>query len=90
MSPPIADPPHTRHPCRKIVTTVSELIQPWLKLYVDQLKLEFHETGEFYLFHVGNNLARNMSSSQWCSVIKGIFEKWSPNRTNCPPKVCLC
>ena len=66
------------------VTTVSSLIQPWLKIYVDMLKFDFNETP--YLFHVGSDTSRNMSSSQWCSVVKSIFARWSPRQTACAPK----
>ena len=53
------------------VTTISKLLQPWIKLYIDSLKFELKENDdEFYLFYVSRNLEKGMGSSQWCSTIK--------------------
>ena len=69
------------------VTTVSKLVQPWLRLYIDALSLELAEKeGEFYLFHVSRNLEKNMSSSQWCSTVKAIFKEFSPTKVSPAPK----
>ena len=56
------------------VTTISPIVQPWIKLFVDQLKMEFNsDMGEdFYLFHTGTDLGRNMSSSLWTQTVKQV------------------
>ena len=55
------------------VTTISKLVQPWIKLYIDSLKFELKENDdEFYIFYVSRNLEKGMGSSQWCSTIKVI------------------
>ena len=69
------------------VTTVSKLVQPWLRLYIDALSLEIADKeGEFYLFHVSRNLEKNMGSSQWCSTVKAIFKEFSPTKVSPAPK----
>lgn len=69
------------------VTTVSPMVAPWLQLWVDSLKFEYHPKDEPYLFAVGGDVTRCQTSSQWCETIKGAFRRWSPDKTPVPPKL---
>ena len=67
-------------------TTVSKLVQPWLKLYVATLQFEFHPHNQPYLFFVSGDTNRVQTSSQWSNTVKQAFARYSPNKTACPPK----
>ena len=69
------------------MTTVSKLVAPWLQLWIDSLQFEFHPREEPYLFFCNGDTTRCQTSSQWTTTVKQAFQRWSPNKTACPPKM---
>ena len=68
-------------------TTLSKLVAPWMKLYIESLAFEFHPREQPYLWSVGGDVTRCQTSSQWTQTVKAAFKKYSPNKTPCPPKL---
>lgn len=69
-------------------TTLSKLVAPWMKLYIDsQITFEFHPKEQPYLWSVGGDAGRCQTSSQWTQTVKAAFKKYSPKKSACPPKV---
>ena len=52
------------------VTTLSPLVQPWISLYIAEIKASVFtgDSDDFYLFYTGSDTGRNMSSSLWTQV----------------------
>ena len=69
------------------MTTVSKLVAPWLQLWIDSLQFEFHPREEPYLFFCNGDTTRCQTSSQWTTTVKQAFQRWSPSKTACPPKM---
>lgn len=69
------------------MTSLAEPIVPWINLYVESLAYEFHGKEQPYLFFVNQDSSRNVSSSQWCTLVKHAFAKFSPGKVGPPPKL---
>ena len=70
-------PPQTvRHRQRRIITSISPLITPYLKLYLQMLEFDT-VAGDPYLFSPARDVTRAMTSSQWSAYAKGIVKRWT-------------
>lgn len=89
--PQTQDTTKQRHKTAKFygptITTISKMVAPFVQRWITHLDYEFHPRGEPYLFSIGGDVTRCMTSTQWCATVKQAFRKWSPNATPCPPKL---
>ena len=46
-------------------TTLSKMVAPWMKLYLNSLAFEYHPKDQPYLWSVGGDVTRCQTSSQW-------------------------
>ena len=72
--------PHRPKPfpprCCRTVTSISPLITPYLKLYLQMLEFDT-VAGDPYLFSPASDVTRAMTSSQWSAYAKGIVKRWT-------------
>jgi hypothetical protein len=72
---------------RRTVTSISPLITPYLKLYLQMLEFDA-VGGDPYLFSPAGDDQRAMTSSQWSQFAKGIVKRWTGIAA--PPKTMRC
>ena len=65
------------------MTSVSAMIAPYLDEYVQLVSFDFDD--QPYVFCTAREATRCLTSSQWSTYAKGIFQKWSG--VACPPKM---
>ena len=51
------------------VTTVAAPLVPWIDEYIRQLQFEWNDKEQPYLFFVSGDTSRNVSSSQWTTMV---------------------
>ena len=66
------------------VCSLPAKLVPALEEYTRLMQFDF-DFESSYLFCVGTDGSRNMSESQFCTYVKGVFAKHSPNKTPTPP-----
>jgi len=54
------------------VTTVIDSLVPWIELMVKDLQFSFNEHDQPFLFYVSGDTNRNVSSSQWTTMVHPI------------------
>ena len=81
---PLTHPPQTSRFYGPQVSSLPKGIGEWVQKYEESITFEF--TGDNpYLFSLASDWQRGMSSSQWCSFVKGVFHKFAGVST--PPKL---
>ena len=71
-------------PTGPTITSISSLIVPYLKTYLQMLEYETSTEPHPYLFGPSNDLSRAMTTSQWSQHAKGIVKRWTG--VAAPPK----
>ena len=59
----------------------------WVERYVAELQFEWNDSEQPFLFYVGGDTSRNVSSSQWTTMVKECFSRFSPGKVSVPPKL---
>ena len=54
---------------------------------VNRAALLLSDTQQPFLFYVGGDSSRNVSSSQWTTMVKECFARFSPGKIGVPPKL---
>ena len=69
------------------VTKLPPEIGALIERYKQYLESAFkHEESRRYIFYAGTDL-RCIESSNWTQYVKGLFKKFSPHKTETPPKL---
>ena len=66
-------------------TSISLLICPWITKYIEALTTfdKVDDNPVFYIFPVGSDFSRCVTSSAWSSLVKSIFKRYTGKET-CP------